>query len=109
MRYTIFRRLFPSLERRGGCAINKTLPFRNGADGVVAHEKRFAELTTPSAPLRWLRSIFLMAQPPLLSEEGNTLGQFIHTFVSACSRNSRLDFYETTNHRRQLEDVQNSP
>jgi len=30
--------------------------------------------------IRRLRSIFLMAQPPLLSEEGNTLSwQFIHT------------------------------
>src|SRR6266403_3964984 len=31
--------------------------------------------------IRRLRSIFLMAQPPLLSEEGNTFPlQFIHTF-----------------------------
>src|SRR5438093_10217422 len=30
-----------------------------------------AGLTTPSAPLRWLRVIFLMAHPPLLCEEGN--------------------------------------
>jgi len=31
--------------------------------------------------IRRLRSIFLMAQPPLLSEEGNTLPcNFIHTF-----------------------------
>ena len=30
-----------------------------------------AGLTTPSAPLRWLRGIFLVAQPPLLCEEGN--------------------------------------
>ena len=31
--------------------------------------------------IRRLRSIFLMAQPPLLSEEGNTLSwQFVHTF-----------------------------
>src|SRR5262245_44926605 len=27
--------------------------------------------TTPSAPLRWLRIFFLMAQPPLLYQEGN--------------------------------------
>ena len=45
----------------------------DGADGVVRAAKpySFLELTTPSAPLRWLRSIFLMAQPPLLCEEGN--------------------------------------
>src|SRR5438132_12423910 len=33
----------------------------------------FAELTTPAAPARRLRGIFLMARPPLLSQEGNTL------------------------------------
>src|SRR5215813_1156066 len=27
--------------------------------------------TTPSAPLRWLRIFFLMAQPPLLYQEGS--------------------------------------
>ena len=27
--------VFPSWDRRGGCAINKMDPFRNGADGVV--------------------------------------------------------------------------
>ena len=26
---------------------------------------------TPAAPLQWLRSILLMAQPPLFCEEGN--------------------------------------
>jgi hypothetical protein len=31
---------FPLLERRGGCAIKKKIPFRSGADGVVAHELR---------------------------------------------------------------------
>ncbi len=41
--------------------------------GVVAHTKSFAELTTPAAPQRRLRGIFLMARPPLLSQEGNTL------------------------------------
>ena len=43
-----------------------------GADGVVAHEPRDSQATTPSAPLRWLRPIFLRAQPPLLCKEGNT-------------------------------------
>jgi len=28
------------------------------------------ELTTPSAPLRWLRDFLLLAQPPLLFKEG---------------------------------------
>src|SRR5438093_7138205 len=57
-------------------------PFRFVADGVVSSAplRRRAELTTmtasryrarasrPSAPLLWLRGIFLMAQPPLLCE-----------------------------------------
>src|SRR5882724_10960935 len=29
--------------------------------------------------LRWLRSILLMAHPPLLRKEGNTFGEFIHS------------------------------
>src|SRR5438034_9736424 len=38
---------------------------------MVSLAKRCAGLTTPAAPLRWLRGILLMAQPPLLCEEGN--------------------------------------
>src|SRR5881628_3724113 len=88
-----------SPPRRGGVsATSKTMdPFRFVADGVVssARLRRPAELTTitasryrarasrPSAPLLWLRGIFLMAQPLLrlrpiglalcapLCEEGN--------------------------------------
>ncbi len=41
------------------------------ATGWSVRSNRFAGLTTPSAPLRWLRVIFLMAQPPLLFKEGN--------------------------------------
>ena len=38
----------------------------------------FAELTTPSAPFqRRLRGIFLMARPPLLSQEGSTLASWL--------------------------------
>jgi len=48
-------------------------------------------MTTPSAPLRRLRAFFLLAQPPLLFQEGNTLSwQFIHTFIER--RYSRLFF-----------------
>src|SRR5881397_4434331 len=54
-----------SPPRRGGVARSA---------GVVSSAKRCAGLTTPAAPLRWLRGILLMAQPPLLCEEGNTLG-----------------------------------
>ena len=45
-------RVFPSSERRGGCAIKKML-----------------------------RSLLMKAQPPLLFQEGNTLSwRFVHTF-----------------------------
>src|SRR5881628_2187700 len=70
-----------SPPRRGGVsATSKTMdPFQFVADGVVssARLRRPAELTTitasrycarasrPSAPLLWLRGIFLMAQPLL--------------------------------------------
>src|SRR5215471_10191366 len=37
--------------------------------------------TTPSAPLRWPRIFFLMAQPPLLYQEGNSSLTAIHTFI----------------------------
>src|SRR5947207_3107061 len=43
---------------------------RDGKGAQIA-TKRCAGLTTPSAPLRSLRDILLMAQPPLLCEEGN--------------------------------------
>src|SRR5205809_5048245 len=54
-----------SSPRRGGVA-------QQGRGGRSA--ERCAGLTTPSAPLRSLRDILLMAQTPLLSEEGNILG-----------------------------------
>src|SRR5262249_18399875 len=50
-------------------------PFRNGAAGVVSSAKLFrpedcAGLTTPAAPLQWLRGILLMAQPPSSARRG---------------------------------------
>jgi hypothetical protein len=70
--------IFPSSPRRGGRDINKmTRSLLSGADGVVNPSPRvicFPILqtggTTPSARLRKLRSICLIAQPPLLGEEG---------------------------------------
>src|SRR5262249_15568789 len=38
--------------------------------GEIFRPKHFAELTTPSAPLRRLRDLLLLAQPPLLFKEG---------------------------------------
>jgi hypothetical protein len=56
-----------------------------GADGVVSSAKssglkHFAELTTLSAPLRWLRDFLFMAQPPLLCKEGKAAAVVI-TFI----------------------------
>src|SRR5215471_6595030 len=53
----------PLTERTGWSRMEPLLrnAFRNTA----------AIPTTPSAPLRWLRIFFLMAQPPLLYQEGN--------------------------------------
>src|SRR6266853_3131040 len=72
-------RVFPSWNRRGGCASKKKArSLRSGADGVVIMvHVDVVTLSRTDHPvcafIRRLRSIFLMAQPPLLSEEGNTL------------------------------------
>src|SRR2546429_9146792 len=66
-------------ERRGGCAIKKMLrsllmKAQTGwsfPDNVT--RSAFSIMTTPSAPLRRLRAFLLLAQPPLLFQEGNTL------------------------------------
>src|SRR5262245_54461104 len=56
-------KLFPSLSRRGGCAKR-----RRGGD-----PHRDVQCEQPPRPLhqRWLRDIFLMSRPPLLTKEGN--------------------------------------
>ena len=84
-------RVFPSWNRRGGCASKKKVrSLRSGADGVVIMLN--ADVVTLSgndhpvcAFIRRLRSIFLMAQPPLLSEPlrggEHPFLQFIHTFL----------------------------
>ena len=72
-------RVFPSWNRRGGCASKKKArSLRSGADGVVIMVNvDVLKLSGTDHPvcafIRRLRSIFLMAQPPLLFEEGNTL------------------------------------
>ena len=74
---TVANAHFPSLKRRGGCAINKMAPFRYGAAGVVSSAKssglnNFAELPLRLRPiglaLRATPSVAL--QPPLLLKEG---------------------------------------
>ena len=71
--------LFPSLQRRGGRAIKKMIPFRKGADGVVAHKfrfgMRFERLCVSDHPVYGasvgFASFLLLPQPPLLCKEGN--------------------------------------
>src|SRR6266404_6373697 len=85
----------------------KIVPFRKGADGVVARGVTFRNafsnicvlatasvdgcalsglrgLRPPSAALRWLRYFLLMPQPPLLTRRGmgpdRTIREFIHSF-----------------------------
>jgi hypothetical protein len=66
--------VFPSWDRRGGCAIKKKFPFLSGADGLVRRDEMFPKLTTPSALFNGgFAAFFLGARPPLLSQEGNTL------------------------------------
>ena len=45
---------------------------RGGRFGEPFRPKDFAELTTPSAALLWLRDFLLMPHPPLLFKEGKT-------------------------------------
>jgi hypothetical protein len=56
-------------------AVNVVRPAKSSGLNV------FAEPTTPSAALRWLRNFLFMPQPPLLFKEGNVARfQLIHTF-----------------------------
>src|SRR5215475_6743120 len=88
---------FPSFSRRGGCAINKKIPFLCGADGVVSnfkqkygalreHIRRLRDLllTTPSAPVR--NGIFLLRRShPSLKTEGIELASTcVIDFEIAC-------------------------
>src|SRR5258705_5092895 len=72
-------RVFPSSERRGGCAIKEMLRslLMKAQTGWSVPDNvstsTFTIMTTPSSPLRRLRAFFLLAQPPLLFPAGNTL------------------------------------
>jgi hypothetical protein len=66
---------FPSSPRRGGRDINKlSQSLLCGADGVVTKLRKQICFGLYSPPrlreLRMLRSFLLIAQPPLLGEEG---------------------------------------
>src|SRR5215510_5543716 len=75
----------PPFSRRGGCAINKKIPFLSGADGVVSNfeqnMERYADIymeatrpfTNHPVCAAEERDLFIEAQPPLLETEGNVL------------------------------------
>jgi hypothetical protein len=74
-------RVFPSWNRRGGCAVKKKTASEAAQTGWSVATKcfpmRFCNIFTTDHPgravQRALRGIFLMARPPLLSQKGNTL------------------------------------
>src|SRR6266446_4352602 len=80
---------FPSLKRRGGCAIKKmsrsnlSSRRRGGQIGEIFRPEEFRRTDHPSAALRWLRAFLLMPQPPLLFKEGNVsaLKQSVNSFT----------------------------
>src|SRR5262252_1179538 len=89
---------FPSFSRRGGCAINKKIPFLSGADGVVRkfqqkqgalrgclRRLRDLLLTTLSAPLRNGTVLLRRSHPFLKTETSEVdcqhpIAQSIHWF-----------------------------
>ena len=85
---------FASLQRRGGCGINKkSRSHRSAADGVVAHKPRYLRATTPSAQFLE-RNHFLMARTPLLRKEGNMLAR--NSFVLSMSFGRHRRRYSST-------------
>src|SRR5262249_38941660 len=69
---------FPSLKRRGRMRDPKNIAkhpwFAQTGWSIreLFRPKDFAERTTPSAALLWLRDFLLMPHPPLLFKEGKT-------------------------------------
>src|SRR5882762_5235400 len=64
--------IFPSSARRGGRTIKKKFPFRYGAAGVVRSAKTWARRSDhPVCAASVASLLLLLAQPPLLAEEGN--------------------------------------
>src|SRR5207253_7483134 len=81
-------RRFPSLKRRGSRDINKKLPFRSEAAGVVSsaevlkmHSETFRLTDRPGCAISVASRLFISAQPPLLFKEGNLPGPQISLAV----------------------------
>ena len=79
--------LFPSLKRRGGRDINKKLPFRSEAAGVVSsaevlkmHSETFRLTDHPGCAISVASRLFISAHP-LLFKEGNLPGRQISLTV----------------------------
>src|SRR5881628_78702 len=85
------KKVFPSWNRRGGCAIKKKVPFRSGADGAVAHTKCFSELTTPSAPFKGASRHFIHGAsiPPVPGGEYAFPKSFVNSQFPQKHRNIR--------------------
>ena len=83
MRARVVVRHSPPFSRRGGCAINKKIPFLSGADGVVNKRSRSLLIDIREAHLVFLfeftnhpvyaaeeGDLLIEAQPPLLENGG---------------------------------------
>jgi hypothetical protein len=84
-------RTFPAFPRRGGCAhqrfqkcaqtgrlVTSRSILRDFREALLMESRRLRVClpTAPSAPLRMLRDILLIAQPPRLRNAGNGLSQY---------------------------------
>src|SRR5207249_9316922 len=74
---SVLMHAFPSLQRRGGCGINKkSRSHRSAADGVVSSAKCLGlRFRRTDHPVRAFSEgdHFFAARPPLLCKEGNKL------------------------------------
>jgi len=70
---------------------------RGGQFGEIFRPKHFAELTTPSAPLRWLRDFLITgaATPPFQGGEKSPLRSSILGVFFVATTNKCRDYSET--------------
>ena len=84
----------PFMERTGWSGMGPVLMRKN------ALRNTSAILTTPSAPLRWLRIFFLMSQPPLLFQEGSGAARFNHACIDRSGAKTADRDFQGSPHRR---------
>ena len=97
----MMRSLIPLLARRGARATEKKTTTEKPRAGWSLTDNAFAEATTPSSPLLWLRGFFLMAQPPLLKRRGILALTLV--LCSTSYTQSRFQSRESETIRRTLE------